>query len=119
MQEKLKELLKEEMREDLSQFNPGDTIRVEFKVKEGDKMRHQSFEGIVIRKRGTGPSQTFTLRRISYGVGVERTFPLHSPNIEKIKVISRGKVRRARLYYLRERTGKRATRVKQKKDERI
>jgi large subunit ribosomal protein L19 len=114
MLEEVNRLLKEEMRDDLPNFNPGDTVRVGFKIVEGKKTRHQSFEGIVIRKRGSGPSKTFTLRRISYGVGVERTFPLHSPNIEEIKIVSRGRARRSRLYYTREMSGK-AVRMRQRR----
>jgi large subunit ribosomal protein L19 len=96
------------LRTDFPDFRPGDTIKVYFKIKEGDKERIQPFEGVVIRKRGSGTGATFTVRKISYGVGVERTFPLHSPLIEKIEVLKRGKVRRARLYYLREKVGKKA-----------
>jgi len=96
------------LRTDLPDFRPGDTVKVYFKIKEGDKERVQPFEGVVIRKRGSGTGATFTVRKISYGVGVERTFPLHSPLIEKIEVLKRGKVRRARLYYLREKVGKKA-----------
>ncbi len=102
------EVEKRFLRNDLPDFRAGDTIKVYFKIKEGDKERVQPFEGIVIRKRGSGTGATFTVRKISYGVGVERTFPLHSPLIEKIEVIKRGKVRRARLYYLREKVGKKA-----------
>lgn len=95
-------------------FRPGDTLRVHVKVIEGKRERVQVFEGTCIRRRGSGLNQTFTVRRISYGVGVERTFPLFSPRIEKIEVVRRGKARRARLYYLRERLGK-AAKVKEKK----
>lgn len=104
----LRELAKDQLKENLVDFGPGDTIRVEVKVVEGGKERTQPFEGIVIRRRGEGIAETFTVRRVSYGMGVERTFPLHSPNIDKIKVVSRGKVRRAKLYYLRDRRGKTA-----------
>ena len=93
-------------------FNVGDTIKVHVKVKEGNRERIQIFEGIVIKKQGESNRATFTVRKRSYGVGVERTFPVHSPKIEKIEVVRRGKVRRARLFYLRERTGK-ATKVKE------
>lgn len=109
----LRELAKDQLKENLVDFGPGDTIRVEVKVVEGGKERTQPFEGIVIRRRGEGIAETFTVRRVSYGMGVERTFPLHSPNIDKIKVVSRGKVRRAKLYYLRDRRGK-AAQVKRK-----
>jgi large subunit ribosomal protein L19 len=93
-------------------FFPGDLVEVSTKIKEGEKERIQHFSGLVIRKRGTGVSKTFTVRKISYGVGVERIFPLYSPSIVKIKVKQQGKVRRAKLYYLRERKGKSAMRVK-------
>ncbi len=100
--------------EDIPDFAPGDLIRVNTKVVEGDKERIQAFEGTVIRRRHRGLSETFTVRRISYGVGAERTFPLHSPNIDSIDILRRGAVRRAKLYYLRQRTGK-ATRVREKR----
>lgn len=94
-------------------FNIGDTVRVHNKIKEGARERIQIFEGTVIAKRNGGISETFTVRRVSYGVGTEKTFPLHSPNVDKVEVIRRGKVRRAKLYYLRERVGKGA-KVKEK-----
>jgi large subunit ribosomal protein L19 len=98
---------------ELIQFEAGDTVKVHYKIIEGDKSRVQPFEGIVISKKGVGASKTFTVRRIGAdNIGVERIFPLYSPNIEKIEVISYGKVRRAKLYYLRERVGKAATKVK-------
>ena len=106
------------MRKDMLEvdFRPGDTVRVYVKVKEGDKERVQIFEGVVIRKRGgSGTDATFTVRKVSYGIGIERTFPLHSRVIEKIEVIKRGIVRRARLYYLRELKGK-AAKIKEKKE---
>jgi len=96
------------LRQDLPQFNVGDTVRVLVKIPEGDKFRIHPFEGIVIEKRGKGISATFTVRKISYGEGVERTFPLHTPSIDRIEVMKRGKVNRARLYYLRGRVGKAA-----------
>ncbi|HAW49573.1 TPA: 50S ribosomal protein L19 [bacterium] len=96
----------------LPKFFPGDEIELSIKIKEGDKERLQQFSGIVIRKRGSGISKTFTVRKISYGVGVERTFLLYSPSLAKIKILKRGKVRRAKLYYLREKKGKGATLVK-------
>lgn len=105
---------KEKMRLDLPDFAPGDTIKVHSRILEEERERIQVFQGVVIRKRGSGMSSTFTVRRISYGVGVERTFHLHSPLIEKIEVVSHGKVRRARLYYLRKLTGK-AARMKEKR----
>lgn len=95
-------------------FNIGDTIDVHFKITEGDKMRVQVFSGIVIAKKGRGLSKMFTVRRISYGEGVERIFPFYSPRIEKIEIKKRGKVRRAKLYYLRDKKGKKATKVKEK-----
>jgi len=105
---------KEQMRVDLPNFNVGDTVRVHFKIVEGEKERIQVFEGVVIRKRKGGVGATFTVRKVSYGIGVERIFPLHSPRIEKIAIVTRGRVRRARLYYLRHLRGK-AARIKTKK----
>ena len=102
-------------RTDIPEFRPGDTVRVYVKVKEGDKERIQAFEGVVIRKRGSGTDGTFTVRKVSYGIGVERTFPFNTRVIDGIEVLKRGIVRRARLYYLRERRGK-AARVKEKKE---
>jgi large subunit ribosomal protein L19 len=104
-----------ELKKKIPPFGPGDTLKVSVKIVEGDKERIQNFEGIVIRERGEGISKTFTLRRISYGVGVEKTFPLFSPAIKKIKVTRQGKVRRAKLYYLRERKGK-AAKIKERRD---
>ena len=95
-------------------FDPGDTVRVMVRVREGDKERLQAFEGVCIAKRGSGVSATFTVRKISNGVGVERIFPLHSPMIAEISVVRRGRVRRAKLYYLRHLTGK-ATRIRERK----
>ena len=102
-------------RTDIPEFRPGDTVRVYVKVKEGDKERIQAFEGVVIRKRGSGTDGTFTVRKVSYGIGVERTFPFNTKVIDKIEVLKRGIVRRARLYYLRERKGK-AAKIKEKKE---
>jgi large subunit ribosomal protein L19 len=102
------------MRTDLPAFRSGDTLRVNVRVKEGDKERIQAFEGVCIAKRGSGVSETFTVRKISNGVGVERIFPVHSPMIGDIQVVRRGRVRRAKLYYLRQLAGK-ATRIKEKK----
>lgn len=99
---------KEQMRGDIPGFKTGDTVKVHVRIIEGQKQRIQAFEGVVIRKRSTNSRANFTVRKISYGVGVERTFPLHSPIIEQIEVISRGKVRRSRLYYLRNLKGKKA-----------
>jgi len=104
----IQELTKEQLRTDLPKFRPGDTLKVYVKVKEGNRERIQMFEGVVIKRRGSGVSETFTVRKISYGVGVERTFPLHSPKIDRIEVARRGKVRRAKLYYLRGLRGKAA-----------
>ncbi|MFC0214314.1 50S ribosomal protein L19 [Paenibacillus chartarius] len=102
------EITKEQLRGDIPSFRPGDTLKVHVKVVEGNRERIQLFEGVVIKRHGGGISETFTVRKISYGVGVERTFPLHSPKIEKIEVARRGKVRRAKLYYLRALRGKAA-----------
>lgn len=108
----IEEITREQLKKDLPDFRPGDTLRVHVKVVEGSRERIQVFEGVVIRRRGGGISETFTVRKISYGVGVERTFPLHSPIVEKIEVTRRGKVRRAKLYYLRSLRG-RAARIKE------
>lgn len=97
-----------QMREDVPSFRGGDTLRVHVKIREGEKERVQAFEGVCIRRHDNGAASTFTVRKISYGVGVERVFPLHSPRIMKIDVVMRGRVRRARLYYLRSRRGKAA-----------
>lgn len=102
------EITKEQMKNDLPDLKPGATVKVDVRIKEGDKSRIQVFEGIVIRIQGSGIGRTFTVRKISNGVGVERTFPVHSPIIDKITVTRYGKVRRARLYYLRDRSGKSA-----------
>ncbi|MBQ1566373.1 MAG: 50S ribosomal protein L19 [Erysipelotrichaceae bacterium] len=102
------EITKEQMRSDLPVLAPGQTVRVDVKIKEGDKERIQAYEGTVVKVQGSGIGQTFTVRKVSSGVGVERTFPVHSPTIDKVTVIRKGKVRRARLYYLRNRSGKSA-----------
>ncbi|MBQ1306715.1 MAG: 50S ribosomal protein L19 [Erysipelotrichaceae bacterium] len=102
------EITKEQMRSDLPELRPGQTVRVDVKIKEGDKSRIQAYEGIVVKVQGSGIGQSFTVRKISSGVGVERTFPVHSPIIDKITVVRRGKVRRAKLFYLRQRSGKSA-----------
>ncbi len=104
----IEQIEKENLKGSVPEFNVGDTVKVSFKVIEGAKERIQAFEGIVIAKRNSGIRETFTVRRISYGIGVERTFPLHSPKVADIKVVRRGKVRRAKLYYLRDLTGKAA-----------
>jgi large subunit ribosomal protein L19 len=103
-----------QIKKDRNGFEPGDTVRVHVKVVEGEKERTQVFEGVVIRKRGEGVKASFTVRRISYGVGVERTFPLHSPRIERVEMARRGRVRRSKLYYLRQLAGK-AARLREKR----
>lgn len=112
---RLEELQREGLREDIPDFGPGDTVRVSVRVREGDKERVQAFEGVCIGRRGGGISETFTVRKVSAGVGVERIFPLHSPAIAEIEVVRRGRVRRAKLYYLRELVGK-ATRIKERQE---
>ena len=107
-------LEKEQMRFDIPDFRPGDTIKVHVKIKEGDKERIQLFQGVVIRKRKGSIRATFTVRKVAYGIGVERIFPFHSPSIDKIDIIKRGRVRRGRLYYLRNLRGT-AARIKEKK----
>lgn len=102
------------MRTDLPDFGPGDTVRVDVRVVEGSRERVQAFQGVVIRRQGSGVGETFTVRKVSFGVGVERTFPVHSPKIAAIERMSRGEVRRAKLYYLRDRVGK-AAKVKEKR----
>jgi len=104
----------EQMKKDLPDFRPGDTVRVHVRVIEGARERIQVFEGIVIKRKGGGLRETFTVRRVTYGVGVERTFPLHSPRIDKIEVVRRGRVRRAKLYYLRGLAGK-AARIRERR----
>jgi large subunit ribosomal protein L19 len=99
---------REQMRTDIPQFKPGDTVKVHVRIREGDKERIQVFQGVVIRKRKGTINSTFTVRKISYGIGVERIFPLHSPLIDKVELVSRGRVRRSRLYYLRKLRGKAA-----------
>ena len=108
----IEQINQENIKAEVPSFNVGDTVKVSVKVIEGTRERIQGYEGIVIAKRGGGISETFTVRRISFGVGVERTFPLHSPKITKVDVVRKGKVRRAKLYYLRGRTGK-AAKVKE------
>ena len=108
MHKLIEELTKEQLRSDIPAFRPGDTVRVHVKVVEGTRERIQLFEGVCISRRGSGISESFTVRKISYGVGVERVFPLNTPRIDKIEVVRYGKVRRAKLYYLRELRGKKA-----------
>ncbi|MCR4398388.1 MAG: 50S ribosomal protein L19 [Firmicutes bacterium] len=106
-------LEQQQLRKDITPFSPGDVVRVQVKVLEGGRERIQAFEGTVIARSGSGPRETFTVRRVSYGVGVERIFPLHSPRIDRIELVRRGRVRRAKLYYLRGLKGK-AARIKRK-----
>jgi large subunit ribosomal protein L19 len=113
--QQLAEVAREGLRSDMPAFGPGDTIRVMVRVREGDKERLQAFEGIVISKRGGGISENFTVRKVSAGVGVERIFPIHSPSIATVDVVRRGRVRRAKLYYLRNLSGK-AARIREKRD---
>lgn len=112
--EKIKQLEKEMMRLDLPHFIPGDTVKVHVKIKEGEKERIQAFQGVVISKRKGSTNASFTVRKVSYGVGVERIFPLHSPIIDRIEVITRGRVRRAKIYYLRKLRGK-AARIRERR----
>jgi len=111
----VQEVAKAQLRTDLPDFGPGDTIRVNVRVREGDKERIQAFEGVCIGRRGAGISESFTVRKISSGVGVERIFPVHSPSIESIELVRRGRVRRAKLYYLRRLRGK-ASRIREKRE---
>lgn len=108
MNEIIKSIEDAQLKAEITPFNVGDTIKVYGKIREGNHERIQVFEGTVLKRQGTGARETFTVRKTSNGVGVEKTWPLHSPNVEKIEVVRRGKVRRAKLYYLRERVGKRA-----------
>ena len=104
----LKKIAEGSMKETAPEFSVGDTVRVDVKIREGERERIQAFEGTVIARRGSGVTETFTVRRVSYGVGVERVFPLHSPNVADVKVVRYGTVRRSKLYYLRDRVGKSA-----------
>ncbi|MEE8886600.1 MAG: 50S ribosomal protein L19 [Eubacteriales bacterium] len=108
MNDIIKQIEQEQLKKDVPQFNTGDTVRVYNKIKEGNRERTQVFEGIVLKKQGGSNRATFTVRKISNGVGVEKTFPLHSPNVEKVEVVRQGKARRAKLNYLRDRVGKAA-----------
>ncbi len=110
----VQQIQKEQLRSDLPDFSPGDTVRVNVRVREGDKERLQAFEGTCIGRRGSSMSETFTVRKVSSGIGVERIFPVHSPSIESITVVRQGRVRRAKLYYLRELKG-RAARIREKR----
>ena len=111
----LNSIVQEYIKTDIPAFNVGDTVKVHVKIKEGNRERIQIFEGFVLKRQNGGIGETFTVRRIASGVGVEKTFPLHSPLVEKIEVVRRGRVRRARLHYMRERTGK-AAKIKTKED---
>lgn len=110
----MQEIAQEQMRSELPDFQPGDTLRVNVRVREGDKERLQAFEGMCIARKGGGVSETFTVRKISGGIGVERVFPLHSPSVESVTLVRRGRVRRAKLYYLRQLRGK-AARIREKR----
>ncbi|PKQ38672.1 MAG: 50S ribosomal protein L19 [Actinobacteria bacterium] len=109
---RIRAIEQQQINEELPEFSVGDTVKVSYKVVEGTKERVQPFQGIVIRRHGAGARETFTVRKVSYAVGVERTFPVHSPKIMKLEVVTRGKVRRSKLYYLRDKVGK-AARVKE------
>ena len=111
---KIEQLEKENIRLDLPSFNAGDTVKVHVKIKEGEKERIQAFQGVVISKRRGSSHATFTVRKVSYGIGVERIFPMHSPIIDKIEILTRGRVRRAKIYYLRKLRGK-AARIREKR----
>ena len=113
----LREIEAEQLKKDVPAFRIGDTLRVSVRVEEGDKTRSQMFEGIVIKKQGSGLRESFTVRRVSFGEGVERNFPVHSPTVQKIEVVRKGKVRRAKLYYLRKSTGKKSRIEENKREE--
>lgn len=113
----LQEIENEYLRSDLPEFRAGDTLRVHVRVSEGDKQRIQVFQGVVIARRGTGTGESFTVRKMSGGIGVERVFPIHSPVLDKIEVVRRGRVRRAKLYYLRDLRGK-AARIEERREDR-
>lgn len=113
-QQLIASITNEYLRDDVPEFRPGDTVRVHVKIKEGNRERIQIFEGLVIKRRGGGVSETFTVRKMSYGIGVERTFPVHTPNVDKIEVVRLGKVRRAKLNYIRTLSAK-AARIKERR----
>jgi large subunit ribosomal protein L19 len=113
--DKIKALEAQQIREDLPAFTVGDTVKISYKVVEGTRERVQVFQGIVIRRHGDGARETFTVRKVSFAIGVERTFPVHSPKIVGIEIVTRGKVRRAKLYFLRDKVGK-AARIKEKRN---
>ena len=108
----LKLIAEESVKKELPEFEIGDTVKVDVKIREGERERVQAFEGTVVARKGSGVAETFTVRRVSYGVGVERVFPIHSPNVANVEIIRKGRVRRAKLYYLRNRVGK-AAKVKE------
>ncbi|MGM0651438.1 MAG: 50S ribosomal protein L19 [Bacillota bacterium] len=110
----IKEVEKQNLKEDLPQFTPGDRVKVHVKVVEGGRERTQAFDGVVIRRQGSGVRETFTVRRVTFGIGVERIFPVHSPSVSKIEIVRKGRVRRAKLYYLRKRKGK-AARIRERR----
>jgi large subunit ribosomal protein L19 len=110
------ELEQAQIRSDIPDFRPGDTLKVHVRVKEGSRSRIQVFQGVAIRRQGGGARETFTVRKVSYGVGVERTFPVHSPSLDRIEIVTRGRVRRAKLYYLRSLRG-RAARIKERREQ--
>jgi len=112
--QQIQSIERKQIRDDLPQFQQGDTLKVYFKVVEGGRERTQLFEGVVLKRQGAGIKETFTVRKVSFGVGVERTFPLHSPRIVKLKVARKGKTRRSKLYYLRKKVGKKA-RIKERR----
>jgi large subunit ribosomal protein L19 len=114
MSDLLRDVVADQLRTDVPDFSPGDTIRVNYRIREGSKERIQAFEGVCIGRRGGGVDETFTVRKISSGIGVERVFPLHAPTVEGLEVVRRGRVRRAKLYYLRNRRGK-AARIREKR----
>lgn len=119
MNPKVRAFEQQQMNKNAPSFKVGDTLRIAVKVDEGDKTRSQNFEGVVIRRQGSGVRQNFTLRRISFGEGVERNFPLHSPTVQKIEVIRSGKVRRSKLYYLRKTTGKKSKIEEERRQETV
>ncbi|EKW98654.1 50S ribosomal protein L19 [Ligilactobacillus saerimneri] len=112
----IEKITQSQLRDDIPDFRPGDTVRVHALIVEGKRERVQIFEGVVIKRRGEGVSETYTVRKMSSGVGVERTFPVHTPRVEKIEVVRHGRVRRAKLYYLRERNGKAARIAEKRRD---
>ena len=114
MSDLLRDVVADQLRTDVPDFSPGDTVRVNYRIREGSKERIQAFEGVCIGRRGGGVDETFTVRKISSGIGVERVFPLHAPTVEGLEVVRRGRVRRAKLYYLRNRRGK-AARIREKR----